>query len=58
MVESRGVSRHALFNVRIAQDSVRKGYDDTSLGKQFPEFLDNIEVSYGSAKTCTVCHLG
>jgi hypothetical protein len=39
MLEPRGVSRHALFNVRIAQDSFRKGYDGTSLGKQFPEFL-------------------
>jgi hypothetical protein len=51
MVEPRGVSRQALFNVCIAQDSFRKGYDGTSLGKQFAEFLDNIAVSYGSAKT-------
>jgi hypothetical protein len=55
---STGVSRHALFKVRMAQDSVRKGYDGTSLGKQFPEFLDNMAVSYGSAKTCIICHLG
>jgi len=58
MPQPRGVSRHSLFDVRIDQDSVRKGYDATSLGKQFPEFLDNIVVSYGSTKTCKICHLG
>jgi len=58
MLQNRGVSRHSLFNVRIAQDSVRKGYDATSLGKQFLEFLDNVVVSYRSTKTCIICHLG
>jgi hypothetical protein len=44
MLEPRSVSRHASFNVRIAQDSVRKRYDGMSLGNQFSEFPDNIVV--------------
>lgn len=58
MLQHRGISRHSLFDVRIAQDSIRKGYDATSLGKRFPKFLDNIVVSYGSAETCIMCDLG